>query len=152
MDPITISALTATAWTLIQPHLRTIATKSAEKISELVPETIGKLWGKVVDRFNTKPASQEVTSDLLKNPDDSDLQASFRVQLKKAMEEDPGFAEQIKELVEKADAQTNVQVVDGAAAVGDRAKAVGKGGILVEGNVSGDVIGAGATKKAEKKK
>jgi hypothetical protein len=53
--------------------------------------------------------------------------------------------------VEKADAQTNVQVVDGAAAVGDRAKAVGKGGILVEGNVSGDVIGAGATKKAEKK-
>jgi hypothetical protein len=68
------------------------------------------------------------------------------------MEEDPGFAEQIKELVEKADAQTNVQVVDGAAAVGDRAKAVGKGGILVEGNVSGDVIGAGATKKAEKKK
>ena len=146
MDPVTISALATGAFTLLQPHLKTIAVKAAEKVGELVPETIGKLWERVMDKFAAKPAAKEAADDLLKNPDDADLQAQFRVQLKKALEEDETFAEQIQELVEQAGVQTNVQVRDGAAALGEHAKAVGKGGMLIEGSVGGDVIGAGGKK------
>lgn len=39
-----------------------------------------------------------------------------------------------------------VHVGDGAVAIGKGAKAVGKGGILIEGDVKGDVIGAGGKK------
>jgi hypothetical protein len=146
MEPIAISVLTTTVLTLIQPHLNTIATKSAEKIGELVPETISRLWERMMDKFATKPTAQETTEDLLKSPDDSDVQAAFRVQLKKALAEDPAFADELKGLVEKASAQVDVEVRDGAAAVGDHAKAVGKGGNLIEGSVGGDYIGPGASK------
>jgi hypothetical protein len=39
-----------------------------------------------------------------------------------------------------------IQVHNGAVAIGKGARAVGQGGILVEGNVGGDVLGSGATK------
>lgn len=42
-----------------------------------------------------------------------------------------------------------VQVRDGAVAIGKGAKAVGKGGILIEGNVGGDVLGPGAKKSGK---
>lgn len=49
---------------------------------------------------------------------------------------------------EKAQRSYNqiLQIHDGAAATGLGAKAVGKDGILIEGNVSGDVIGSGGRK------
>ncbi|HSF79755.1 MAG TPA: hypothetical protein VLA49_00885, partial [Anaerolineales bacterium] len=119
------------------------------KIGAELPAAVGKLWTALKGKFEAKPSAKEALVDLLKNPEDPDLQAQFRVQLKKALEEDKDFAEQVKGFLEEAGTQIRVQVRDGAAAIGDGAKAVGKGGMIVEGNVGGDVLGAGA-KKGEK--
>ena len=45
--------------------------------------------------------------------------------------------------------QQIIKVRDGAVAIGVNAKAVGKGGILIEGNVGGDVLGPGAKKSGK---
>lgn len=146
MEPTTIIATATAALTVLKPYLPTIATKAAEKIGSELPAAVGNLWTALKGRFEAKPSAKEAMDDLLKNPEDGDLQAAFRVQLKKALEEDEGFAEQVKGLVEKAGAQINVRVRDGAAAIGDHAKAVGKGGILIEGDVKGDILGSSAKK------
>ena len=146
METATISATVAAAWIALQPYLPVIATKAAEKIGSALPEAVDRLWSALKAKFETKPAAKEALTDVVRNPEDADLQAAFRVQLKKMLEEDPAFAEQIKGLVEETGAQVDVRVRDGAAAIGDHAKAVGKSGILIEGGVHGDFHGSGAEK------
>ena len=149
MEPATIIAIATAVLTVLKPYLPKIAEKAAEKIGSELPVAVGKLWTALKGKFETRPSAKEALVDLLKDPEDADLQAAFRVQLKKALEEDKDFAEQVKRLLEEAGAQIRVQVRDGAAAIGDHAKAVGKSGILVEGDVGGDILGSGA-KKSEK--
>ncbi|MBE7434519.1 MAG: hypothetical protein HS100_11440 [Anaerolineales bacterium] len=100
MDNPTLQALIISATTLLQPYLPTIATKVAEKIGEEVPSSISKLWKVINERFSKKPSAQETLSDLIKDPNNPDLQAAFRVQFKKLIEEDDEFAKNIKSLVE----------------------------------------------------
>jgi hypothetical protein len=149
MDPATISITAAAAFGALQPYLPTIATKASEEIGKQLPAAVGKMWSALKAKFDTKQAAKDALTDLLKNPDDYDLQAAFRVQIKKAMEDDPAFADAFKPLVDEASTQVAAQTRDGAIAIGDHAKAVGAGGILIEGNVKSDVLGSGA-KKEEK--
>ena len=79
--------------------------------------------------------------DLLTNPDDADVEAAFRVQLKKSLQRDAGFAQALIQLLDEAQAQTShgAEASGGSAiARGPAAKSVGKGGILIEGGVKGD--------------
>jgi hypothetical protein len=140
MDATTISTTVSDAWTILQPYLPIIATKTAEKVGAELPAAVGKVWGALKAKFDNKQAAKEALTDLLKSPGDSDLQAVFRVQVKKILEEDSVFAEEFNSLVKEAGTQINVRVRDGAAAIGDHAKAVGKGGTLIEGSVGGDYI------------
>ncbi len=151
MDTSSISATAAAALTVLQPYLSVIAAKAAEKIGQELPAVVGKLWNAIKTRFDNKQMARETLKDLLKKPDDPDLQAAFRVQLKKALEEDHAFAQELRRLVEEADPGTSYQVRDGALAVGKKAKAVGKGGRLIEGRVKRDVLGSGAKKEQGKK-
>jgi hypothetical protein len=146
MEIGTFSLTAASALAVLQPYLPTIATKAAEKIGEGLPTTAGKLWGAIKAKFDTKAAAKGALQDLLKEPEDVDLQAAFRVQLRKALEEDEAFAARVRGLLTEAGAQVDVRVGDGAAAVGDHAKAVGKDSVLIEGGVKGDFLGRGAKK------
>jgi len=140
MDPATLSATAMAAWTLLQPYLPIMATKTAEKLGSELPDALGKVWDALKGKLVAKPHAKESLADLLKNPKDPDLQAAFRVQIKKVLDEDPAFAEEFKRLVEGAGAQINVQVRNGAAAIGDGAKAVGKGGVIIGGDAQGNII------------
>jgi len=126
---------------MLQPYLPILATKAAEKIGEKVPEAVGKVWGTLQKKFDTKAGAKEALEDLLKSPEDNDLQAAFRVQLKKLLEEDTDFAGSMDQLLKAAGTSYNARLEgDGAIAQGDGATAVGAGGVHIGGNVSGSSI------------
>ena len=149
MDPGIISTTVEATWTALQPYLPVLATKAVEKVGSELPAAVGKLWSGLRAKFDTRPPAKEALVDMLKNPDDSDLQAAFRVQLKKILENEPAFVEELMGLVKETGARIDIKVRDGAAAVGDRAKAVGKGGTLIEGGVKGEYLGPSAKKTGD---
>ena len=142
MDPALLTALAASVFTVLQPHLSELAKSAAGALGKKVPDAIGALWGKLRARFADKPAADEALKDLLANPDDSDVQGAFRVQLKKLLQDDAAFADEIKELVDSAGKQTSYTAEvhgSGAVAQGLDAVAAGEGGMAIGGDVHGDV-------------
>jgi len=149
MDPTTISVTAAATLAALQPYLPTIATKASEKIGEGLPAAVGKLWSTLHKRMDVKEAAKEALDDLLKNPESEAFQTVFKVQLEKLLGQDPAFFAELNELLGQVKSGTSYQVRDGAVAAGDQAKAVGKGGTLIEGGVKGDYLGPGASKTGE---
>ena len=78
-----IPTLATDVWAAVLPLLPLLATKGAEKISE---EAAKSLWEAVKAKFDGKPAAKESLDELLNSHEDSDLQAVFRVQLKKLLQ------------------------------------------------------------------
>ena len=143
MDMIPFNELSKSAFDFLKPYLPMIAAKAAEKLGEGLPAAVGQLWTAIRAKFAARPAAAEAEKDLLAAPDDSDVQAAFRVQLKKALEEDPEFAALVRKLLGETLAQTGRQATvigDGVIVQGDRNKVVGAGGVMIEGDVGGDVI------------
>jgi hypothetical protein len=137
---IDIALVATNAWTVIQPYLPILATKTAEAVGGSVPPAIGKVWKTVEKKFDTKAAAKEALEDLLKSPDDTDAQAAFRQQLKKLMAEDEIFATELSKLLEAAGDTYKASLTgDGAIAQGTGAKAVGKGGVMIGGDVTGNI-------------
>lgn len=135
---IEIPALVSSAWTMIQPYLPVIATKAAEGLGQTA---VAKVWTTIEKRFEAKPAAQEALTDLLKTPQDADLQGAFRSQLKKLLEEDLSFANNLASLLDAAGSDYKAQVIgDGASAQGDGAIALGKGAVHIGGNASNNTI------------
>lgn len=125
MDPVTIAAALVT---VLGPHLPTllglggkVAGGAAEKVGEKLVEGVGKLWERLRGRVEAQPALKSAAQDLAQAPTDKDLEAALRVQLRKLLESDPAFANEIAVLLKST------------------------GGIHIEQNVSGqgNVVGAG---------
>jgi len=138
---IEIPALVTTTWTALQPFLPIIAAKASEEVGKTA---VAEIWTSIKKKFDTKETAKEALADLLKNPENGDAQGAFRIQLKKLLEEDSSFASDLASLLEKAGSDYNGQVIgDGALAMGTSAKSVGKGGLLIEGGMSGGTINTG---------
>ena len=141
MDAGTLALTVQQLTPILQQYGPLFATKTVEALGEKVPDAVGKLWQSLKTKFDTKAAAKEALTDLLKTPDDADLQAAFRVQLKKLVEEDAAFGEQLQALLKDAQTTTTNQAYatgGSAVAQGYQAKAVAKDGILIEGGVKGD--------------
>lgn len=149
---IEIPALVTTAWNVLHPFLPIIATKAAEEAGKTA---VVEVWNAIKKKFDMKAAAKEALEDLLKNPDDGDAQGAFRNQLKKLLEEDNSFASDLANLLEKAGSDYKAQVIGGGAiAQGTGAKAVGQGGIMIEGGMNGSnlVVGNNNTINSDEKK
>jgi hypothetical protein len=109
MDPNLISMLATNTLNALQNYWTIIATKATEKIGEELPTHIGKIWTVLRERSARKPSTQEALADLIKNPNEPDLQAAFRVQLRKMLEEDRDFAEELKRILGTAETQATYQ-------------------------------------------
>ena len=136
MDANSLAALATTTYIALQPYLPVLLTKAAEKIGEEVPPGIAKLWNGLRERFAHKPNAEESLKDLSTSPDDPDIQAAFRVQLRKLLEEDTGFADELNRLIDQAGAKTDYHAVlhgSGAIAQGIGATAIGAGGTMIHG-------------------
>ena len=135
---IDIGLLATSAWTMLQPYLPILATKTAEAVGGSVPQAIGKVWKTIEKKLDTKGAAKEALEDLLKSPEDADTQATFRQQLKKLLAEDQSFVTELSKLLEAVGDTYKASLEgDGAIAQGTGAKAVGKGGVMIDGSVSG---------------
>ncbi len=136
MDANAISALITAATTALQPYWPVLATKAAESAGEHVPEAVVNLWAAVKERFARKPTAQEVLDDLPKNPDDPALKGAFEFQLRKLLQEDLAFADDLRQQLHGVDAAF-------------KAGQTGSGNILVQQQGSGNVtITTGESKKA----
>ena len=124
MDPITLAPAVLS---VLLPYLVKAGEKAAEKIGETLPENAGKLWGTLTEKF----AGKDAVKDLVENPSDQDAQGAFRLQLKKALSEDPEFLAALTGLLEKAQQeaiQSNVSARDGGIAVN------------ISGNAEGNIV------------
>ncbi len=137
MDVTAITLLATTAWPIIQPFVNAGITKAAEKVGESVP---GKIWETVKSKFESKAETKKLLTDLQANPKDEDMQGAFRYQLKQLLQEDASFVTELSKLMEAAGSDFKGQVIGGGAlAQGNGAKAVGQGGMLIEGDVTGNI-------------
>ncbi len=88
-----LSSLAAAAVSLLVSFL----TKAGEAASRKAGEDI---YQRLKARFQQRPAAQEVLAELERQPNDADVQAAARLQLRKLLEEDQAFATVLHELVE----------------------------------------------------
>jgi hypothetical protein len=96
------------------------------------------IWRKLWPKLEERSAAQEAVHDVAADPDDKDAQGALRVQLKKLLEQDPGLAGELKQLLEHAQrdgvvAGRDVNAVHGGVHATDHGIAVGHD---VAGNIS----------------
>lgn len=147
MDPISLAPLVITTWNLLAPYVKKAAKQLIEKSSEELPDVIvGKVWDTVKEKMEEKPETKSLPAELVKAPEDQDIQGAFKYQLKKLLENDEAFARKLEKLVGEAKQVTTYNATltgDGALAQGNGATAVGKGGVYIGGKASGNTIVTG---------
>jgi hypothetical protein len=146
MDPISLAPLVLSTWNLLAPYVKKAGGKLVEKAGEALPEATGKIWDMVKEKLEAQPETKNLPAELVKSPEDEDLQGTFRYQLKKLLENDETFAGQLQKLVNEAKQVTMYSAKlngGGAIAQGRGAKAVGKGGVYIGGNASDNTIVTG---------
>jgi hypothetical protein len=79
------------------------------------------LWAKLRPKVEAKPVAQEAVQDAAAAPNDDDIRAAFRLQLRKLLAEDAVLAGEIARLWEEAQ-QAGITVI----AVGKRSVAIGR--------------------------
>ena len=134
-----LQALAQQVGTTLQPYMPLFSLEAAKAAGKNVPAAIGKVWDLVKDRFAKKPAAEEALRDLLKDPNDPDLQAAVRVQLRKLLEEDAEFTAKLRPVAEAAATQTTTYQAD----------VKGDGNYTIQG--SGNTINAGPGGDSKKK-
>ncbi len=145
MEPISTSLLVAGTWKVLEPFIKKAGNKLLEKASDLLPEEVGKVWDVVKAKMETKPETASIPTDLANKPDNPAVQGAFQYQLEKLLDNDEAFKQQLNALVEKAKqvTVTNMSATltgNGAIAQGNNAKAVGAGGVMIGGDVTGNII------------
>jgi hypothetical protein len=146
MEP---TALATTAVALLSPYIVKAGEKTAEKLGEMLPAGVGKVWTAITGRFKGKSAAEEATVDLVANPEDEDNQAAFRKQLKKVLDVDPSFMAELAELLAAVQPERGDQIINtGSGAVATHGGvAAGAGGVAVGSDVHGGIVMGGTPKK-----
>jgi hypothetical protein len=135
MDPATIGTAVVA---FLSPYLAEGGKAAAKKAGEALVAAIER-------RFKDQPAAQEALEDMKYDPQDDDIQAALRVQLKKAMQADEAFAAELAGLVEEAQAAAPATYRaavygSGAVAQGPGAVAAGERGVASGGSAPGTII------------
>lgn len=134
-----IPTLVNSLWNTLQPHLSELVAAGAA--ARKAPVAISKLWQRLTRQLQARPAAREAIQALQENPADPDIQGQLRAQLRKALQEDPAFLADLTRLLKAAGGTYTANLQgDGAIAQGPGAKAVGKGGVLIEGDVNGNLV------------
>ena len=128
----------------VLPFLLKLGDKAAEKAAEKVGEdSWGKakaIWSKLKPKVEAKAAAQEAIADVAKNPDDADLQAAMRVQLKKILESDAELATAIAEILkDTTGGSSGTQIQQSVTGQGNQTIGQVQGQAKVIGTIKGDV-------------
>ena len=133
-----ISTLT-TFLTPVLPNLgNKIAESAAEKFGEVTWTKAIAIWNKLHPTIESKPTAQEAIADLIQNPDNPDLQAVFRVQLKKIFEQDDELCQAITQIMEGNNLTPTTQI--NQTVTGNRNQIIGQSFGSTVVNVSGGSV------------
>ncbi len=143
MDPTMAAALAAQVVLVLTPALVKMAgaaaapaVTSGEELAQALGQSAGKhvaaLFNAITHKFKGHPAAAEAVDDLAKAPQDEDAQAALRLQLKKALEADESFRQEVRTLLEQAQAES--------AKGGTTVVASGKGAVAAGHDIKGTVF------------
>jgi hypothetical protein len=86
------------------PFLLTMGNKAAEGASQKVGEDVWNrakaIWDKLWPKVEAKEEAKKAATKAQQNPDDDDLQAAFRVQMREILEADTELAEEIAKILQ----------------------------------------------------
>jgi hypothetical protein len=130
-----------TALVPLLPYLLKAGEKAAEESGKTVAdqslEWAKSLWSKLKLKIEAKPAALEAAQDVAQVPEDKDVQAVLRVQLKKLLAEDQSLAEEVSRWLEEGKA------------AGINVTASGERGVAIGGDVKGSTIVTGDRNKVK---
>jgi predicted ATPase len=90
----------------------TPANKAVEEVGKLAGEAVSRkvkeIWDLLRGKVEENPVAAAAVQELAQTPDDEDLRAVLRVQLRKLLEGDPDLAARLTPLVEAARPEVNV--------------------------------------------
>ena len=94
------------------PFLLKVGNKAVEGASQKVGEDVWNKAKAIWAKLHPKVEAKEAATDVAQKPEDEDLQASLRVQLKKILEADTALAEEIAKILQASTDQPgdNIQV------------------------------------------
>jgi hypothetical protein len=125
MDIGALASSLTTALVPLLPYLLKAGEKAAEETGKAVAglswEWAKSLWAKLKPEVEAKPAALEAAQNVANAPEDEDLQAALRVQLKKVLTEDQSLAEEVSRWLEQGKA-VGITVT----ASGERSVAIGR--------------------------
>jgi hypothetical protein len=132
------------------PFLLKLGGKAIDKTSESVGSKFGEaafgkaqaVWGKLGPQVEKKESLKEAAIDVANNPEDEDMQAALRVQLKKLLAQDEELMKAIEQILqaEAPDGTSGTQIVQNV--TGDRNQVIGQ---VNGGNVFGNITSGGLT-------
>jgi len=86
------------------PFLLTMGNKAAEGASQKVGEDVWNqakvIWDKLWPKVEAKEEAKKAATKAQQNPDDDDLQAAFRVQIREILEADTELAKEITKILQ----------------------------------------------------
>jgi hypothetical protein len=125
MDVTTLAKDLAVFLTPLMPYLLKVGEKAAEEAGKKLGgdawERAKGLWAKLRPKVEAKPATQEAVQDAAAAPNDEDIQAALRLQLRKLLAEDAMLAREIERVWQEAQ-QASATVI----AAGERNVAIGR--------------------------
>lgn len=87
------------------PFLLKVGNKAVEGASEKVGQDVWDkakaIWAKLHPKVEVKEAAKKAVIDVAQKPEDEDLQASLRVELKKILDADTPLAEEIAKILQE---------------------------------------------------
>jgi hypothetical protein len=120
-----IVALASSVTTALVPLLPYLLKGGAEETGKAVAgqswEWAKSLWTKLQPKVEANPAALVAAQDVAQAPEDGDLQAVLRVQLRKLLTEDQSLAEEVSRWLEQGKA-AGINV----SAIGERSVAIGR--------------------------
>jgi hypothetical protein len=144
MDPITLAIVTAVAAGI---------SAGVPKVAEqAMLDGYNALKSLIKQRFGSDGDLVKAVENLEAKPESEGRKTTLQEEVVEAKaDQDPEILAAAEKLLSLLQAQPggniSVQVRDGAAALGNQAKAVGKGGVMIEGDIGGDFIGPSGTKE-----
>jgi hypothetical protein len=126
------------------PYLLGFAGKVGDGIAENIGGDIWEkaqaVWTKLRPKVEARAAAQEAIEDVAKNPEDADLQAALRVQLRKILDGDVELAAAIAEILKGSTPPNNIiQIQQSVMGEGNQTIGQMQGQAKVIGTVKGDV-------------
>ena len=100
MDAVTIAAITTATVQVVTEYLNKIADGAAHEAGKSAFKKAAELYRVLRDRLANDQRASSTLQDLHGAPNDEDVQAALRVQLKRFLKDDEAFAGQLQGLTE----------------------------------------------------